>query len=116
MLDIVGNAVLRDSVRMIRKNGTLCEVGFMGGMDPIEHFNPLLDLPSGVNLRFYGTAFVLGTPEFPLSDIPMQRIVEKVSAGAYRTKPSRVFPFDAIQEAHRLMESDQAAGKIVVTV
>ncbi|HZS60377.1 MAG TPA: zinc-binding dehydrogenase [Gemmatimonadaceae bacterium] len=116
VLDIVGNAVLRDSVRMIRKNGTLCEVGFMGGMEPVEHFNPLLDLPSGVNLRFYGTAFVLGTPEFPLSDIPMQRIVEKISAGAYRTKPSRVFPFDAIQEAHRLMESDQAAGKIVVTV
>ena len=116
VLDIVGNRVLRDSLKMLKKNGTLCEVGFMGGMDPVENFNPLLDMPSGVNLRFYGTGFVLGNPDFPLSDIPMQRIVDKVASGAYKTKPVRVFPFERIQDAHRLMEADEAAGKIVVTV
>jgi NADPH:quinone reductase-like Zn-dependent oxidoreductase len=116
VLDIVGNRVLRDSLRMLKKNGTLCEVGFLGGMEPVENFNPLLDMPSGVNLRFYGTGFVLGTPEFPLSDIPMQTIVEKVASGAYKTKPAKVFPFEAIQDAHRLMESDKAWGKVVVTV
>jgi NADPH2:quinone reductase len=81
---------------MLKKRGTLCEVGFLGGMEPVENFNPLLDMPSGVNLRFYGTGLVLGNPEFPLS--------------------ARVFPFEAIQDAHRLMESDQAVGKIVVMV
>ena len=116
VLDIVGNRVLRDSLRMLKKNGTLCQVGFMGGGEPVENFNPLLDMPSGVNLRFYATGLVLGSPEFPLGDIPMQRIVEKVASGAYKTKPAKVFPFEAIQEAHRLMESDQAGGKIVVTV
>jgi NADPH2:quinone reductase len=116
VLDIVGNRVLRDSLRMLKKNGTLCEVGFMGGAEPVENFNPLLDMPSGVDLRFYATGLVLGTPEFPLADIPMQRIVDKVSGGAYKTKPARVFPFEAIQDAHRLMESDKAGGKIVVTV
>jgi len=116
VLDIVGNQVLRDSLRMLKKNGTLCEVGFMGGAAPVENFNPLLDMPSGVNLRFYATGLVLGDREFPLSDIPMQRIVEKVASGAYKTKPARVFPLEAIQEAHRLMESDEAGGKIVVTV
>ena len=116
VLDIVGNRVLRDSLRMLKKNGTLCEVGFLGGMEPVEHFNPLLDMPSGVNLRFYGTGLVLGNPDFPLAAIPMQRIVEKVASGAYKTKPARVFPFEAIQDAHRLMESDEAWGKIVMTV
>lgn len=116
VLDIVGNRVLRDSLKMLKKNGTLCEVGFMGGMEPVEHFNPLLDMPSGVNLRFYATGLVLGSPEFPLSDIPMQHIVEKVASGAYKTKPTHVFPFESIQAAHRLMESDEAGGKIVVTV
>jgi NADPH2:quinone reductase len=116
VLDIVGNRVLRDSLRMLKKNGTLCEVGFLGGMEPVENFNPLLDMPSGVNLRFYGTGFVLGNPDFPLAAIPMQKIVEKVASGAYKTKPARVFPFAAIQDAHRLMESDEAWGKIVMTV
>jgi NADPH:quinone reductase len=116
VLDIVGNRVLRDSLRMLKKNGTLCEVGFLGGMEPVENFNPLLDMPSGVNLRFYATGLVLGNPDFPLDGIPMQRIVEKVASGAYKTKPARVFPFEAIQDAHRLMESDEAEGKIVVTV
>jgi NADPH:quinone reductase len=116
VLDIVGNRVLRDSLRMLKKNGTLCEVGFMAGMEPVDNFNPLLDMPSGVNLRFYATGLVLGAPEFPLTDIPMQRIVEKVASGAYKTKPARVFPFESIQDAHRLMESNEAGGKIVVTV
>jgi NADPH:quinone reductase-like Zn-dependent oxidoreductase len=30
------------------------------------------------------------------------------------TKPARIFPFEEIQAAHRLMESNQAGGKIVV--
>jgi NADPH:quinone reductase-like Zn-dependent oxidoreductase len=116
VLDIVGNRTLRDSLRMLKKNGTLCEVGFMGGGEPVENFNPMLDMPSGVNLRFYATGLVLGDPEFPLSDIPMQQIVEKVASAAYKTKPARVFPFDAIQDAHRLMESNEAGGKIVIVL
>jgi len=114
VLDIVGNRVLRDSLRMLKRTGTLCEVGFLGGMEPVENFNPLVDMPSGVKLRFYGTGFVLGNPDFPLDAIPMQRIVEKVASGAYKTKPAKVFPFAAIQDAHRFMESDEAFGKIVV--
>lgn len=116
VLDIVGNSVIRDSLQMLRKGGRLCEVGFLGGMAPVEQFNPLLDMPSGVDLRFYATGLVLGTPEFPLAAIPMQAIVEKVARGAYKTKPARVFPFECVAEAHRLMESDDAGGKIVVVM
>jgi NADPH:quinone reductase-like Zn-dependent oxidoreductase len=40
--------------------------------------------------------------------------VDRVAEGAYRAKPAKVFGFEQIQEAHRLMDSNDAGGKIVV--
>jgi len=73
-------------------------------------------MPSAVHLSFFGSAFVLGGPEFPLSDIPFQTIVDRAKAGTYKAKPAKVFQFEEIQEAHQLMESNEASGKIVVVV
>lgn len=44
----------------------------------------------------------------------MQTIVERVAGGAYNAKPVRVFRFDEIRAAHRLMEEGGANGKMVV--
>ena len=40
-------------------------------------FNPLLQMPSGVYLTFFGS-FVFGTPGFPLSDVPLREIAQYV--------------------------------------
>jgi hypothetical protein len=40
--------------------------------------------------------------------------VNKVETGDYIARPSRVFAFDEIAEAHRIMDSGQAGGKLVV--
>ena len=56
----------------------------------------------------------LGTPDCPLSGIPFQGIVDRAAAGTYKAKPARVFAFEDIGSAHRLMESGEANGKIVV--
>jgi NADPH2:quinone reductase len=116
ILDIVGNSVLRDSLRALKKGGRLCEIGFLGGGDPVESFNPLLDLPSGVDLNFFASGLVLGNSDYPLSDIPMQNIVENVEQGIYKADPAEVFPFERLADAHRLMESNEANGKIVVVI
>jgi NADPH:quinone reductase-like Zn-dependent oxidoreductase len=113
VLDLVGNSVLRDSVRAARTGGRVCQAGFLGGLGPVEDFMPAFDLPSGVQLSFFGS-FEVGSAAFPLSAVPFQEIVEKVHAGVYRAKPARVFAFEEIAEAHRIMEASQAAGKLVV--
>src|SRR5262245_12259991 len=51
---------------------------------------------------------MFGKPGFPLSDVPLQAIAADVEAGRYNAKPSRLFRFEDIQEAHRLMESNEA--------
>lgn len=61
-------------------------------------------------------AFVFGTPGFPLSDVPLQTIAEEVEEGRFQAKPWRVFRFDEIREAHRVMEANEAHGKMVIVV
>jgi NADPH2:quinone reductase len=113
VLDLVGNSSVLDSLATVRRGGRVCEAGWLGGLAPIADFNPMLQMPSGVQFSLFGS-FMFGTSEFPLSDVPLQTIVDRVSSGAYRAKPARVFRFDEIREAHRLMESNEANGKIVV--
>jgi hypothetical protein len=69
--------------------------------------------PAASTFTFFGS-FVFGTPGFPLSDVPLQAIADKVAAGRYKAKPSRVFRFEDIREAHRVMEANEAKGKLVV--
>jgi NADPH:quinone reductase len=113
VLDLVGNTVLLDSLAMLRRGGRSCLAGFLGGLDPVPDFNPLLQMPSGVHFSFFGS-FVFGTPGFPLSDVPLQQIAADAAAGRLDVKPTRTFRFEEISEAHRVMEANQAGGKMVV--
>ncbi|WP_432827454.1 zinc-binding alcohol dehydrogenase family protein [Dactylosporangium sp. CA-092794] len=113
VLDLVGNSTILDSLDLLRRGGRACLAGWLGGLDPIPDFNPLLQMASGVYLTFFGS-FVFGTPGFPLSDVPLQAIAADVAAGRLRAKPSRVFAFDEIRAAHRVLESGEAGGKMVV--
>jgi NADPH:quinone reductase-like Zn-dependent oxidoreductase len=113
VLDLVGNGVMLDSLAMLRRGGRSCLAGWLGGLDPIAHFNPLLQMASGVYLTFFGS-FVFGTPGFPVSDVPLQQIAADAAAGRLDVKPVRVFGFEQIQEAHRVMEANKAGGKMVV--
>jgi NADPH:quinone reductase len=115
VLDLVGNSTILDSLDMLRRGGTACLAGWLGGLDPIGDFNPLARMPSGVNLNFFGS-FVFGTPGFPLSDVPLQDIARQVADGRLEAAPSRVFSFDEIREAHRVMEAGEAGGKMVVVL
>jgi NADPH2:quinone reductase len=113
VLELVGNSTLLDSLAMVRPDGRLCLAGFLGGLAPVNAFNPLLQMPSRIHFSFFGS-FMFGAPGFALSDVPLQAIVDRVAAGTYRAKPARVFRFEEIGEAHRVMESSAGNGKLVV--
>ena len=115
VLDLVGNSTILDSLAMLRRGGRACLAGWLGGLAPIKDFNPLLQMSSGVYLTFFGS-FVFGEPGFPLSDVPLQKIAEEVAAGRLKAKPTRVFRFEEIREAHRIMEAGEAGGKMVVVL
>lgn len=114
VMDVLGNTTMLDSTHMLRRDGRVCVAGFLGGGTPIQ-FNPLSDLPPGVNLNFFAS-FMFGSEDFPLSGVPLQGIVDRAQAGTYQAEPVQIFEFDALEAAHRLMEEDTACGKIVVTM
>jgi len=116
VVDIVGNSTVVDSLAMVRPCGRVCLAGFLGGGAPVDAFDPLTQMPSGVQFSFFASAFTFGTTEFPLSAIPFQSFVDRAADGKYRAKPAHVFDLSNIVEAHRMMESNTANGKLVVTV
>jgi NADPH2:quinone reductase len=113
--ELVGNSTFLSSLELIRRGGRLCLAGFLGGLAPIPEFNPLTQMASDVHFSFFGS-FVFGRPDFPLSDVPLQEIVEMVEDGQFKSEPAKIWKFEQIQEAHAVMEESGVAGKMVVVV
>ena len=115
VLNLIGNSVLLDSVAIPRRGGRVCHAGWLGGLAPVENFDPLLQMASGVHFSLFASPH-FGLPQFPLHDVPLASIAADVAAGRLDAKPARVFKFEDIREAHRVMESNEANGKIVVVL
>jgi NADPH:quinone reductase-like Zn-dependent oxidoreductase len=113
VIDILGTSTLLDSFKMVRYRGRVAMAGFLAGGGPLA-VDPLMQMPSGMHFSFFASAFVFGTADLPLSEIPFADFVARADRGLYRCAPAHVFDFDQIVEAHRLMESGAALGKIVV--
>jgi NADPH:quinone reductase len=46
VLDLVGNSTILDSLDMLRRDGTACLAGWLGGLDPIGDFNRCCACPA----------------------------------------------------------------------
>jgi NADPH:quinone reductase len=115
VLDLVGNSVVMDSLEIVHRGGRVCIAGWLGGLAPIKNFNPLLQMPTGVHLSFFGSPH-FGMPGIEVSDVPMQKIAEDVAKGRYKAKPAQVFRFEDITRAHEVLEQGNGTGKLVVKV
>jgi NADPH2:quinone reductase len=113
VLDLVGNTTILDSLAMLKRGGRACLAGFLGGGGPLS-LEPVFQIPSGRQLSVFASALVTGNDEYPLSEVPLQDILDRVAEGTFKTKPAKVFAMEDIRDAHRLMASGEANGKLVV--
>jgi len=113
VLNLIGNRVLLESIGLTRTGGRMLQAGWLGGLDPVLDFNPMVQMESGVHFSLFHSK-VLGTPGWELENIPLQEIVKKIEAGKWDAKPTYVFSYDDIQKAHEILDSHNAGGKIVV--
>ena len=111
VLELIGTATLLDSL-VPSTRGIACYAGLLGNAWALEKFEPMPAIPSTVRLTVYTTHTVTAAN----SASALQQIVRAVEAGRLRVNLDRVFRFDDIVEAHRYMEENRAAGKLVVTV
>jgi NADPH2:quinone reductase len=107
-VELVGVNVMRDTLRAVRTGGTVCFTGMLSDQWTISEFYPMDWLPNGVRLTAYsGEASDLTQRE-------LQGFLDAVEAGHARVPIGRTFALDEIVQAHTLMESGTAGGKIVV--
>jgi len=108
VLELIGVATLKDSLRCARKSGIVCMTGIVGDQWSFQDFAPMEAIPTAVCLTSYA-----GESE-DFMRMPLQSLIDQVAAGSLHVQIGRVFHLDEIVEAHRLMESNKAGGKIVV--
>ena len=113
-IDSVGASTVKDTLKAVKEWGQVCVVGVLTGAD-LDSFNVMSDLPNTVTLSFFASS-ILGSPTLPLSDSPIQWVIGQVESKKMPSIVSKVFKFEDIQAAHETMESDQAKGKIVITI
>ncbi|GAB3893017.1 zinc-binding dehydrogenase [Kibdelosporangium lantanae] len=107
VLDLVGASTAVDSLRLVRRGGTVCVSGSLSGW-LVRDFEPIAMIPSGTRLTsFHSNDFTGATPV-------LQRVVDEVEAGVYQPNVDRVYALDDVVAAHRYMEGDNATGKVVL--
>jgi len=107
-LELVGTTTLLDSLRATRRGGIVCMTGILGGQWTLSNFRPMGDVPTGVKLTSYsGEASDISAEQ-------LQRYVSLVESGGLSLKTGPRFDFDRLREAHELMDSNRANGKIVI--
>lgn len=114
-IEIVGAATLKDTLKAVRAWGQVVVVGLLSGPPVLESFNLMGDLPSTVKLSFFSSG-LLGSEALPLKESPFNSIADQVASGVIPSTIGKTFNIEDIQEAHRLLDSGTANGKIVVSL
>ena len=114
VLDVVGGEEANRNLSVVRPQGTIVQVGLMGGgQTPVN-----LGLLLVKRVRWIGTA--LRTRPLEQKIALMQRFRSEViplfESGALRPVIDSRFAFDDIVEAHRRMDANANVGKILVTL
>ena len=110
MFDLVGTKVIDDSFSCIRRGGTLCMAGLLGGEWTIADFAPGAVIPSTTKFTYFSSSST------PMPTAALQAYLDGLADGRYRMPLDRIFRFDDIRDAHACMEANGAVGKIVVSV
>ena len=106
VLEFVGPKTLEDSMKCLKKGGICCNTGILGGDEYISEFDPIKLIP---NDRYLTSFF---------SNYPTQNLIDEIylfiAENDINPNIGKVFTrLEDICDAHKLMESNNANGKII---
>ena len=110
VLELIGTKTLLNSLKAAKPGGIVCMTGILGGEWMLANFTPMEDIPTGVKLTSYAGEASNLSPD------SLQAFVDDVASGRQTLNLDKTFALEELPEAHRYMESNQAAGKCVVLV
>lgn len=114
VLDVVGGAYLAANVRALATKGRLVILATLGGEDRALPVATVM----AKRLRIIGTVLRARPLEEKIDATRAfdRHVTPLLASGAVRPVVDRVFPLDAVREAHRHMEANASFGKIVLAL
>jgi NADPH:quinone reductase-like Zn-dependent oxidoreductase len=109
MLELVGPAGFVRTLPLLRAGASGCVSGYLEGIWDTDEAEAAAER-AGVTLTHFGSDALTRDAYGAV----FQDIVDGVAAGRYRANLDRTFALDEIADAHRHMEANRAAGKLVV--
>jgi len=112
--DFIGASYIRKNISLLKPDGRLVLLGLMGGSKSEFDLAPIL----GRRLNIRG--FTLRSQAIELKQAIVARFKERwlplLVNGTVRAIVHAVYPFEETAEAHRVMESNENFGKLVVII
>lgn len=116
IVDFIGAKYFASNLAAAARDGRIVELALMGGAE----------LPAGVNigqilfkrLRIEGSTLRSRDEKYQerLRDLLVENALPKFLDGTFKVFITKIFPFEQIVEAHKLMESNETKGKIICTI
>ena len=106
VLELIGPKTLEDSMKCLNEGGICCVTGVLGGVEYMDEFDPIKVIPN----KRYLTSFFSNYPTQKIMDNLFKFIVDN------NIKPNISMVFTDLKDignAHELMESNRAQGKII---
>lgn len=107
-LELVGINTLPDTLSCIKQGGIACMTGMLSEQWSFQNFAPMEVIPPTVSLTTYDSG------AFRVSADAFQAFIRDIENHTLQMINHTVFPFNEIVNAHQLMESNKASGKIVM--
>ncbi|MEV6648194.1 zinc-binding dehydrogenase [Amycolatopsis sp. NPDC051371] len=109
-LELVGCSVLADTLRAVRRHGTVCFTGALAGQWTIPDFSPFM-VPAGVHLTSYGGE----AADLPADVFAHQ--LQAIAAGRLKVPVAKVYHgLEQVRAAQADVESGAMPGKHVVVL
>jgi NADPH:quinone reductase-like Zn-dependent oxidoreductase len=111
VVDLIGARAVLDSLQLVRRGGTVCNSGLLGGEWVIDDFEPIENVPSGRKLTAYHSD---EAADASIGGPLLRAVVEQVERGEVDPVIDTIYALDEIADAHRRMAAGAAMGKLVV--
>ena len=112
VIDPVGGRFFEDTLRTLRYNGRMVELGFASGKIPNLRLNQILVK----HLSVLGVSFGLTCARDPQRIAGMwSKLTSLIETDAIKPRVGRTLPFSELPRALQLLQDRKVAGRVVLT-
>ena len=119
IIDYIGPDTFAACLNAAARDGRIVNLGTLSG-PKLKADSADVDISAFVRkrIRYEGSSLRSRDEAYQgrLRDQLVDHALEKLKDGSFKVIIEKVFPWDQIQEAHRLMESNQTKGKLICTI